>query len=156
MFVCSSLAFSIIQPFGDALCRVFSLVLLKKLCYEQWILLAKLLAFDLLHLAKAKFACYFRHLLSSYFCIPVPYNENDIFWGVSSRRSCRSSQKRSTSASLALLLGHRFGLWWYYMVSLGNEQRSFSLLRLHPSNVFWMLLLIVMATEFLLRNSCPQ
>ena len=31
---------------------------------------------------KAKFACYSRYLLTSYFCIPVPSNEKDIFWGV--------------------------------------------------------------------------
>ena len=28
--------------------------------------------------SKAKFACYSRCFLTSYFCIPVPYNENDI------------------------------------------------------------------------------
>ena len=43
--------------------------------------------------------------LTSYFCIPVPYNEKDIFLGVSSKRSCRSSQNCSTSASSALLVG---------------------------------------------------
>ena len=49
-----------------------------------------LLAFALLH-SKAKFA-YSRYFLTSYFCIPVPYNEKDIFYfGISSRRSCRSS-----------------------------------------------------------------
>ena len=32
--------------------------------------------------SKATLACYFRYLLTSYFCIPVPYNERDIFWGV--------------------------------------------------------------------------
>ena len=31
---------------------------------------------------KAKFSCYCRYLLTSYFCIPVPYNEKDIFCGV--------------------------------------------------------------------------
>ena len=30
----------------------------------------------------AKFACYSRCLLASYFYIPVPYNEKDIFFGV--------------------------------------------------------------------------
>ena len=54
---------------------------------------------------KAKFVCYFRCFLTSYFCIPVPYNEKDIFLGVSSRRSHRSSQNRSTSASSGLLVG---------------------------------------------------
>jgi len=39
-------------------------------------------AFALLHLySKAKFACYSRLLLTSYFCITVPYDEKDIlFW----------------------------------------------------------------------------
>ena len=33
--------------------------------------------------SKAKFACYScysRYLVTSYFCIPVPYNEKDIFF----------------------------------------------------------------------------
>ena len=41
-----------------------------------------LLAFALLILySKAKLACYSRYFLTSYFCIPVPYNEKDIFFG---------------------------------------------------------------------------
>ena len=31
--------------------------------------------------SKAKLACYFRCFLTSYFCIPVPYNEEAIFFG---------------------------------------------------------------------------
>ena len=31
--------------------------------------------------SEAKFACYARCFLTSYFCTPVPYNEKDIFWG---------------------------------------------------------------------------
>ena len=42
--------------------------------------------------------------MTSYFCIPVHYKEKDIFLCVSSRRSCRSSQNHSTSASSALLV----------------------------------------------------
>jgi len=42
-----------------------------------------LLAFALFHFVfKAKFACYSRYLLTSYFYIPVPYNERDIFFWV--------------------------------------------------------------------------
>ena len=52
-------------------------------------------------------------------------------------------------------LGHRLGLLWYWMVCLGNKQRSFCL-RLHPSTAFRSLLLTIMATPFLLRDSCPQ
>ena len=32
--------------------------------------------------SKAKFTCYSRCFLTSYFCIPVPYNEKDIFFWV--------------------------------------------------------------------------
>ena len=49
---------------------------------------------------KAKFAGYSRYFLTSYFCIPVPYDEKDIFFGVSSKRTCRSSQNCSTSTKL--------------------------------------------------------
>ena len=42
--------------------------------YEQCVLLTKLLAFALLHLySKAKTASYSSYLLTSYFCIPMPY-----------------------------------------------------------------------------------
>ena len=41
--------------------------------------------------SKAKLACYSKYLLTSYFCILVPYDEKDIFFDVSSRRSCRPS-----------------------------------------------------------------
>ena len=55
--------------------------------------------------SKAKFACYSRYHLTSYFCIPVPYNEKDIFWGYQFQKSCRSSQNSSTSFSSALVVG---------------------------------------------------
>ena len=42
-----------------------------------------LLAFALFHsVSKTKFADYSRYFLTSYFCIPVPYNEKGIFFGV--------------------------------------------------------------------------
>ena len=53
-------------------------------CYDQYVLLAKLyspLPCFILY-SKAKFACYSRWFLTSYFRIPVPYNENDIYLGV--------------------------------------------------------------------------
>ena len=51
--------------------------------YDQCVLLAKLyypLPFFILY-SKAKFAYYSRYFLTSYFCIPVPFNEKDIFFG---------------------------------------------------------------------------
>ena len=35
---------------------------------------------DILY-SKAKFVCYSEYFLTSYFCIPVPYNKKDIFLG---------------------------------------------------------------------------
>ena len=48
-------------------------------CYDQCI-------FCFIPYSKAKFAWYPRCFLTSCFCIPVPYNEKDIFWGVSSKK----------------------------------------------------------------------
>ena len=51
--------------------------------------------------------------------------------------------------------GYSLGLPWYWMVCLGNEQRS--LCRFwDPCTALRTLLLTVMATPFLLRDSCPQ
>ena len=65
-------------------CVESSLVLLEEgVCYEQCVLLAKLcypLPCFILY-SKAKFACYSRCFLTSYFRIPVPFNEKDIFLG---------------------------------------------------------------------------
>ena len=75
-------------------CVESSLVLLPEgVCYDQYVPLAELYSpFPcFLPYSKAKFACYSRCFLTSYFCDSVSYNEKDIFWGVSSRRSCRSS-----------------------------------------------------------------
>ena len=58
------------------------MLLKKDVCYDQCILLAKLyepFPFFILY-SKAKLACNSRYLLASYFCIPVPYNEKDIFF----------------------------------------------------------------------------
>ena len=76
-------------------------------CYGLCILLAKLcVAFILFILySKVKLACYSMYLLISYFCVPIPCEEKDIFFVVSSRRSCRSSWNYSASASSALVVG---------------------------------------------------
>ena len=50
-------------------------------------------------------ACFSRYLLTSYFCIPNPVMKGTSFFGVSCRRSSRSSWNRSTSAYLASVVG---------------------------------------------------
>ena len=59
------------------------------------------------------------------FAFQFPIMKRTSFWGVSSKRSCRFSWNRSTSGLQHYWLGHRLGLLWYWMVFLGNEQRSF-------------------------------
>ena len=70
--------------------------------------------------------CFLTLILTSYFCIPVPYNEKDIFFGVLVLKGLVDLHR---TVQLQLLqhywLGHRLGLLWYWMVCLGNEQRSF-------------------------------
>ena len=86
-----------------------------------------LLAFALLHFdSKAKFASYSSSLLTSYFCIPAPYGEKDIFFLVLVLEGLIGLHRTS---QLQLLwhqqLGHRLGLLWCWMVCLGSELRSF-------------------------------
>ena len=78
-----------------------------------------------------------RCFLTSYFCIPVPFNEKDIFWGVSSKRSYRSAQNRSMSASSVLLVGTQT---WITVILNGLPWKLTEIillfLRLHPSTAF--------------------
>ena len=74
---------------------------------------------------------------------------------VNSRRSCRSSQNRS--ASSAVLVGAQTWITviteWFALVT--NRDHSVVFER-HPSTAFRTLLFTMMATPFLLRDSCPQ
>ena len=108
-------------------CVVSSLVFLEEdVCCDQCVLLVKLCwPFPCFILySNAKFACCFRYLLTSYFCISVPYDEKDIFFWV-----LVLEDLVGLHWTVQLLqhywLGHRLGLLWYWMVCLGNEQRSF-------------------------------
>ena len=64
-------------------CAEMSLVLLEEgVCYDQCVLLAKLLAFACFILyTKVKVSCHSRYLLISYFCICVLCDEKDIILG---------------------------------------------------------------------------
>ena len=107
-----------------------------------------LLAFALLHsVLQGQICLYSRCFLTSYFCIPVTYNEKDIFFGDSSRRSCRSSKNLSTSASLALLV--RAWTWITLLNGLPCKRTEIilSFLRLHPSTAFHTFLLTMRATH---------
>ena len=108
-------------------CVESSLVLLEEgVCYDQCIFLAKLYLPCFILYSKYKFACYSRCFLTSYFCVPVPYNEKDIFFWVLVLKGLVGLRR---TVKLQLLqrysLGHSLGLLWYWMVCLGNKQRSF-------------------------------
>jgi len=81
--------FSIDHP-GMSMCRVIPCIG-RGVCYGQCVLLAKFILYCFSLYSKVKLACYSRYLLTSYFCIPITYDEKDIFFffffGVSSRRS---------------------------------------------------------------------
>ena len=106
-----------------------SLVLLEVgVCYDQCVLLAELyepLPCFILY-SKAKFTCHFRYFLTSSFCIPVPYNERDIFFSVLVLE-CLVGLPRTIQLQVHQYywLGHRLRLLWYWMVCLGNKHRSF-------------------------------
>ena len=70
--------------------------------------------------------------MTSYFCIPVPYNEKDIFFGVRSRRSYRSSYNRSTSSSSVLVVGASIDLdycdvEWFTLETIQDQSIIFEI-----------------------------
>ena len=57
------------------------MLLEERVCCDHCVLLTKLcepLSCFICY-SKAKVACYSRYLLTCYFCIPIPYDEKDIF-----------------------------------------------------------------------------
>ena len=111
-----------------SMCRVFSCVVGRGcLLWPVHFLGKTLLVFALLHSAFQGQICLLLWcFLTSYFCIPVPYNEKDIFFWVLVLRDLVGLHR---TIQLQLLqcywLGHRLGLPWYWMVCLGDKQRSF-------------------------------
>ena len=114
-----------------SICRVFSCVVGRGcLLWPVHFLGKTLLTLPcfILH-SKVKFACYFRCFLTSYFCIPVPYNEEDIgghlFWVLNLKGLVGLHRTIQLQLLQRYCLGHRLGLPWYWMVCLGDKQRSF-------------------------------
>ena len=108
-----------------SMCRVFSCVVGRGCLVWTVPSLGKtLLALTCFILySKAKFACYSSYLLTSYFGIPVPYNEKDI-WVL----TLKGLVGLHRTIQLQLLQHYWLGIdlddlddW---MVCLGNEQRS--------------------------------
>ena len=87
-----------------------------------------------------------------YFCFPVPYDEKNVFFCVSSRRCCNSLQNRWIQLLWHQWLRHRLGLLRCWMICLGNKHIILSFFRLPPSTAFWILFLPMRATLLLLRE----
>ena len=102
---------------------------------------------------KAKFACYSKYLLISYFCIPAPYGEKNIFFWCQFQKVLQVFIEPFNSASASLLVGAQT---WVAVILNGlpwkRTEIILSFLRLQPSTAFRTLLLTMMATPFFLRG----
>ena len=69
-------------PSGDVWVQSSPGLLERGVCFDQHVLLTKLLGFAVFILySKTKLACYSGYLLTSWFCIPIHYDEKDTpFW----------------------------------------------------------------------------
>ena len=110
-----------------SVCRVFSMLLEEGVCYDQCFPLAKLLAVSLLHFVLQGRICLLLQVFLDFLLLhPVPYNAKDIFFWVLVLKDLVGLH---WTIQLKLVqhywLGHRLGLLWYWMICLGNEQRSF-------------------------------
>ena len=102
--------------------------------------------------SKAKFACYSRHLLTSLFCIPVPFNEKDIFFGYQFQNILQVFIEPFNFSFFRILTGTQTqitvilnGFPWK------QAEIILSFLRLHPSTAFQTLFSTMKATPFLLQ-----
>ena len=124
-------------------CVESSPVLLKEgVCCDQCVLLAKLLAFALLHFVlQGQTGCYSGISWLHTFAFHSPVLKRTSFFHVSSRRSCRSSKNCSTSASSTLVIGAQT---WITVILNGLPQKWTEVimlfLKLFPSMAFWTLL----------------
>ena len=107
--------------------------------------------------SKAKFACYSRYLLISYFCIPVPYSEKEIFLGCQFQKVLQVFIELF-NLSFFSITGQGIDLnycdieWFALEINRGH----FVTFEVASKYCISDSLLTMMATPFLLRDSCPQ
>ena len=110
------------------LCVELSLVLLAQgVCYDQCVLLTKVLAFALLHFVIQGQTCLLLQVSLDFLLL----HSSPLWWKghlflvlvlevlVSLHRTIQLQHLQH------YWLGHRLGLLWYWIICLGNEQRSF-------------------------------
>ena len=211
-----------------SVCSVFSCVVGRWYFLWQVHSLGKtLLTFGLLHsVLRGQICLLLQVFLDFLLFIPVPYNEKDLFWVLVLEGLVDLHRTIQLQVLHHYWSGHSLGIQWYWMVCLGNDQRSLchfrdciqvlhcggsdvkvsacnagdlrSILRLRISpregngnplhysclenpmdggpwgttvhgvtksrtrlshftfTVLWTLLLTMMVTSFILRDSCPQ
>ena len=126
-------------------------------CYDQCISWQNYESFPrfILHF-KAKFACYSGCFLTSYFSFQSPLMERTSFLGVSSKRSCRFI--KPFNFRFFSFTGWGIGLDYHDIEWVALEtSRDHSVVFETASNYcISTLFLTIMATPFLLRDSCPQ
>ena len=88
------------------------------------------------------------------FAFQSPIMKRTSFWGVTSRRFVGVHRTIQLQLIQHYSLGHRLGLLWYWMVCLGNKQRSFCRFWDCIQVLHFRLLLTMMATPLLVRDSC--
>ena len=96
------------------------------------------------------------YLLTSYFSIPIPYDEKDIFWGYSFQKALQVFTE---------LFNFRFFCFSDWGIGLDycdieqflwkRTEIILLFLRFHPSTPFQNPLLTIRATSFFLRDSFP-
>ena len=94
--------------------------------------------------------------MTSYFFSPVPYDEKNIIFGLVLVGLIGLHRTIQLQLFQHYWLGHRLGLLDIERFALEMDRDHSVVLRLHPSTAFQTLLLTMMATPHLLRDSCPQ
>ena len=137
----------------------FLVLLAEGVCYDQCILLAKLLlAFALLHAILQGQICLLLQVcldfLLSHSC-PLLW-KGHLFWVLVLEDLVGLHRTVQLQLLQHYWLGLRLGLLWYWMVCLGNKQKSFCHFWDCIQVLHFRLLLTMRATPFLPRDSCPQ
>ena len=141
-------------------CVESSLVLLEEgVCYDQCVLLAKLyLPLPcFIHILRPNLPVTPGVSWLATFAFQSPIMKRTSFLGVSSKRSYTFFIEPFNFSFFSVTgwgidLDYRDIEW----LALEMNRVILSFLRLHPSTAFWTLLLTMVATPFLLRDSCPQ
>ena len=90
------------------------------------------------------------------FAFQSPITKKTSFLGVGSGMSCRSQRTVQLQFLQYYWSWDRLWLLWYLMICLGHKQRSFCHFSACIQILHFWLMLTMMTTSFLLKDSCPQ